>query len=63
MLLLCGLGLAMGYWIVHASFSPIVTTRPPFIVVIAGYISLISSLLACAFDSAADARWPSYRAG
>ena len=46
MFLLCGLGLAMGYWIVHASFNPLMTTRPPLIIVIAGYIVLISSLLA-----------------
>jgi hypothetical protein len=46
MLLLCGLGLALGYWIVHASFSPLISTRPPFIIVIAGYVVLISSLLA-----------------
>lgn len=45
-LLLCGLGLALGYWIVHASFDRLTSMRPPLIIVIAGYVVLISSLLA-----------------
>jgi hypothetical protein len=46
MFLLCGLGLAAGYWIVRASFDPLISARPPMIVVISGYVMLITSFLA-----------------